>query len=231
MATALQIITRALQKNGVLVGSEAPSADMATDGLVALNDMLDSWSNDSLMIYARTDENFPLSAGVSTYTIGPAQTFNTARPISLIDASYTRLFPNFDEPVTVITDELYNAITDKTSLGRPLHINYSNGNPTAEIKLWPVPDQNYTLYLTSEKPLTNWTLYQDVILPPGWNRALTYNLAIDLAPDYGQPVTEAMATIAAESRANIARAVLKARPLDAFARGRGNENIYTGWLT
>jgi hypothetical protein len=204
---------------------------MAADGLVALNDLLDSWSNDSLMIYARTDESFPLSAGVSTYSIGTGQTFNTTRPVSLIDGCFTRFAPQYDEPLSLITDELYNNITDKTSLGRPRQLNYSNEYPYGEIKLFPVPDQNYTLHIISEKILTNWTLYQDVTLPPGWNRALTYNLAIELAPDYGQPLTDAMVSVAREAKGNIARAVLKARPLESYPKNNGYQNIYTGWLT
>lgn len=229
MTTALQIITKALQKNGVLFASEAPSSDMAADGLSALNAMIDSLSNDSLMIYARTSENFPLVGGQATYSIGPSQTFNTVRPIAIVDACYTRLFPNFDEPVSIISDELYAGITDKVSMGRPRVINYNNNFPTAEIKLWPTPDQNYQLYMTTEKPLANWTLHQDVLLPPGWERALIFNLAIDLAPDYGQPISDALANGARESKGSIARAVIKNRPLQAYPTVGGNQNIYTGW--
>lgn len=231
MATAIQIITRALQKNGVLVGSEVPSSDMTDDGLSALNDLIDSWSNDSLRITSRTDDVFTLNAGVSTYTIGTGQTFNTTRPIALIDACFTRFAPQYDEPVSIITDELYNNITNKAALGRPRNLNYNNAYPVGEIKLYPVPDQNYELHLISEKPLANWTLYQDVALPAGWNRALIYNLAIELAPEYGQPVTNEMSMIARESKGNLARAVLRARPLESYPNLGFNENIYTGWIT
>lgn len=230
MATALQIITRALQKNGVLVGSEVPSSDMTDDGLAALNDLLDSWSNDSLMIYTRTSEQFSLTAGVGTYSIGTGQTFNTTRPINLIDACFTRFAPQYDEPVYLVTDELYNNIADKTTRGRPRQLNYSNSYPNGEIKLFPVPDQNYTLFLESEKALTNWTLYQDVALPQGWNRALIYNLAIELAPDYGQPLTDVMVKVANEAKGNISRSILKARPLMSYPKNNGYQNIYTGYF-
>ncbi len=230
MTTALQIITKALQKNGVLTAGEAPAADMAADGLSALNGLIDSWSNDSLMIYARTTESFPLVSGQATYTIGTGQQFNTTRPIAIEDACYTRLSPNFDEPISVISDELYSQITSKATLGRPRVLNYSNAYPVALINLWPVPEQNYTLFITSEKPLSNWTLYQDVVLPPGWERALIFNLAIDLAPDYGQPISDSMANGARESKGNIARAVLKNRPLETYPQLGAVQNGYTGWF-
>jgi hypothetical protein len=229
MASGLQIVTKALQKNGVLTASEAPDADMAADGISALNAMLSSWSNDSLTIYARVWESFTLTAGTSLYTIGGGETFNTPHPIAILEGCYTRLAPSYDEPISVTTDELYNNIVDKTTSGRPRVLSYDNGFPQGKIRLWPVPDQSYTLFLLSEKSLSSVTLAGDIQFPPGWERALVFNLAIELCADYSQPITPSLQEVASKSKGSIARAVLKNRSLQSYPSVSGNNNIYTGW--
>jgi hypothetical protein len=111
--TALDIIKRAMRICGVIGQNETPTSSEADDGLVALNDMLDSWSTDRTYIYSILQENFPLSAGVVTYTIGTGGTFNTNRPIA-IDNVFIRL-NGADFPVKEINSQDYNSITVKTS--------------------------------------------------------------------------------------------------------------------
>lgn len=86
MTTALGIIKSAMRKVGVLTKTENPSADEAQDGLEMLNDLLSSFSNDSMVIYARYSEDFTLSGGTGSYTIGTGGAFNTARPVKIISA-------------------------------------------------------------------------------------------------------------------------------------------------
>lgn len=230
MATARDIITRSLQKIGALTKNQSPSADEADDGLVALNGMIGMWSNDSLMTIARTLENFPLVSNTSTYSIGPGQTFNTVRPIQIIDM-YVRS-GTIDYPMSPISDDMYANIQFKPALGIPEFYNYSNGYPSASIKLYPVPSSNYQLYILSEKELTSFASLDTVVsLPPGWEMALVYNLAILLAPEYGQPVSQDTASIAASSLRAIQKAVNKNRSFDAQpARGPGVYNFYAGFV-
>jgi hypothetical protein len=226
MTTALDIITKALQKNGVLVKSETPASDEADDALDTLNAMISAWSNDSMFIYARTEENFPLVAGTATYTIGTSQTFNTARPMELI-SSYVRQGVT-DYNLTKIPDETYYGIIDKSTRSIPRFINFTNGFPTATIKLWPVPDTTYTIYLLTEKELSSFTLNQTVSLPPGWEQALIYNLAVLLAPEYGQPVDQSVTEIAERSMGAIKRTIMKNRSMDANPISIRKSNIYNG---
>lgn len=228
MTTALGIITKAMQKAGILTKSESPAADEASDALDALNDLLASWSNDSLMIYARVFESFSLSSGVASYTIGTGQTFNTIRPIFIAEAHVRQNV--IDYPVTVIPDEVYQGIQDKTTQGTPQFLNYTNGFPTATINLWPVPTAGFTLFLTSEKELSQLTLNQTISLPPGSRRALIYNLSVEIAPEYGQPIDPAIQKIANDAKAAIARSIAKNRTMDAQPAGaRGGFSIYRGY--
>jgi hypothetical protein len=227
MTTARTIIKKAMLKVGILTKTEEPSADEANDALDALNAMLSSWSNDAMLIYARTLENFPLVAGTATYTIGSSQTFNTTRPIFIVD-SFVRS-GSVDYDLTTITDERYNAIELKTVQGIPEFINYTNGYPAGTIKLYPVPASNYTLYLNTEKELTSFTLDATVSLPPGWEQALIYNLAVLLAPEYGQEISQAVYQIAQDSKGAIKTAIMRNRTMDANPPVNGTNNIYAGW--
>lgn len=71
MTTPLDIISRSLKDIGALEAGEIPTADAAVDAFDMLNDMLDQWSNESMMIYNVTEIIFPLTAGQTQYTIGP----------------------------------------------------------------------------------------------------------------------------------------------------------------
>lgn len=227
MTTALGIITSAMRKIGVLVKGEDPSADEADDGLEMLNDLLSSISNDSMVVYARTEDALTLSAGTATYTIGTGGTFNTSRPVKIISA-YVRS-GSIDYNLELINDEQYASITLKTTGSIPQFLNYTNGYPLGTLKFYPVPSAGYTLYLLSEKELSSVTLNQTISLPPGWKRMLIYNLAMDMAAEYGQPVTPEIKLIADESKAEIRKAIMTARSM-AWETGIGSGgNIYGGW--
>lgn len=226
--TALKLIKKAFQKAGILTKTQNPSADEANDALDALNGMIASWSNDSLMIYARAWETFPLT-GAQEYTIGPGGDFNTTRPIDII-AAYGKLGVT-DYPIAVINDEAYNlAIAMKTTPGQPEWLNFDNGYPLPKIRLWPVGGASYSLFLLTEKPLSSFTDLNAVVdLPPGWERALIYNLAIEISGDYDQEVPESVAKIAVESKSMIQKAILKNHNLDCGPQMVNPNNIYTGW--
>lgn len=71
MATPFDIITRALKDIGALAAGEVPTADEAQDGLDMLNDMIDQWSNESMMVFYRTEIVFNTVQNTVQYTLGP----------------------------------------------------------------------------------------------------------------------------------------------------------------
>lgn len=229
MTTALGIITSAMRKAGVLTKGETPSADEAADGLEMLNDLLASISNDSMTVYARALNNFTLSGGVSTYTIGTGATFNTSRPIKIISA-YVRS-GGVDYPLFIINDEEFATISMKSTSGIPEFLNFTNEFPTATIKLYPVPSTGYEIFILSEKQLTSFALSDTVELPAGWRRMLIYNLAIELAPEYGQPASAEVIQIAKDSKAEIRTAIMYAKSMEWDSGVNTVGNIYSGWGT
>jgi hypothetical protein len=71
MTTPYDIITRSLKDIGALESGEIPTADSTQDAFEMLNDILDQWSNEGMMVYYQTEIIFPVVSGQTQYTIGP----------------------------------------------------------------------------------------------------------------------------------------------------------------
>jgi hypothetical protein len=71
MSKPIDIISRALKDIGALEAGEVPTPDAAQDAFDMLNDLIDQWSNEGMMIYNTTEIVFPLISGQFQYTIGP----------------------------------------------------------------------------------------------------------------------------------------------------------------
>jgi hypothetical protein len=225
VATAIDIIKRSFRSINVIGGSEDLTADMAQTGLDLLNAMLESWSNESLIVYQSTLLNFPLVAGQSNYTIGTGGNFNTTRPTT-IDSGYIR-WNTIDYPLSLINTDQYDGIPLKTS---PNQISYAlyvdAGFPLTTLKLFPTPnDATAQIFLEAKVPFMGFTSLTDPInMPPGYERALDRNLAIEIAPQYGvEPklIIKMMASNAKKwlKRTNFQPLILELP--DALPTGRG----------
>ena len=71
MTQPIDIISRALKDIGALEAGEVPTADAAQDAFDMLNDLIDQWSNEDMMVFNTTEIIFPLISGQVQYTIGP----------------------------------------------------------------------------------------------------------------------------------------------------------------
>ena len=71
MTKPIDIISRALKDIGALEAGEVPTADAAQDAFEMMNDLIDQWSNEDMMVFNVTEIIFPVIAGQVQYTIGP----------------------------------------------------------------------------------------------------------------------------------------------------------------
>lgn len=71
MTQPIDIISRALKDIGALESGETPTPDAAQDAFDMLNDLIDQWSNEDMMVFNTTEIIFPLIPGQIQYTIGP----------------------------------------------------------------------------------------------------------------------------------------------------------------
>lgn len=231
MATARNIIEGALRLIGAISSGENASASEISDGLTTLNDMLDSWSNENNLLFVKTREVFNLVAGQQTYTIGPGGNFDTTRPIKIIGAGLIE--NNIETPMDVITAFDWSQITQKTFDGSfPSKIYEESGYPFSNVIVWPTPISTLGLAIYSEKQLISFANASDTVqLPPGYNRALKYNLAIEFAPEYGKEPPSAVIAGATNSLANIkiknSKPVISDTGLGTIGR-TGPFNIITG---
>lgn len=197
--TAQQIINSALRVIGALASGDDPSSDESNDCLEALNDLVASWSADGLKVNATTKESFNLAASTASYTIGSGATVNTVRPKKIISA-FIRDSSNIDHWLRIITEEQYRMITDKTTTSRPTRLFYDPSYSTGTIYVYPTPDTVEACHIESLKTFTEFaTLATDVALPGEYKRALKFNLAIDIAPEFGVTVGGAIGARAEET--------------------------------
>jgi len=67
----IDTISRALKDIGALEAGETPTPEAAQDAFDMLNDMLDQWSNEDMMVFYKTEIVFSITSGQTQYTIGP----------------------------------------------------------------------------------------------------------------------------------------------------------------
>lgn len=228
MTTTLDLITGAGRLLGVVRKGEALDNDEASDGLSALNAMLNAWGSETLIALARVRETFTLTSSAS-YTIGTGKTFNTVNPIN-ISSAFVRV-GTIDYDLEIISDEEYEEIVQKTVTSIPQYLCYTN-SPDEEagtIRLFPVPIAGYELHLLSEKPFSTLTLSTDIFFPQrAGERAARYNLAVEMAPEFGVEPSGAVVAIARQALGQMKLEGAKSRKMGGSLPIQTG-NILAGW--
>ena len=208
METAGDIINGSLRLLGVLAEGETPSADTSQDALRAMNQMIDSWNTERLSVFATQDQVFTWPAGQLSRTLGPSGDFVGNRPILLNDATY------FKDPGTgvsygikMINQQQYNGIAVKTVTSTYPQVMWVNMTyPNIEMYVYPVPTKVLEFHIVSVQELSQpATLSTDLAFPPGYLRAFRYNLACELAPEFGVEPSRQVQRIAMTSKRNLKR--------------------------
>ena len=199
------LIRATLRLIGAISSSETPAADESSDALEALNLMLGSWGA-SRFLSASTGKVTKAMTGAASYTIGSGGDIDTTRPTALYVVTYT--YGGIDYNVKVIDYADYQKIGLKTVSGTiPEYIVLKPDNPLSTIFLYPIPTTG-TLTLDSIRPATDLTLADDLPYPPEWIRALKFNLAIELSPEFGFKVSPELVALAQDSKAIVMRSMV-----------------------
>lgn len=238
MATALDVITDALQMLGVYGSGDTISSSDQSLCLQVLNDLLDVWSNESLAAFAILEQNFALTATKQSYTIGAGGDINATRPLKILEdpgTAFVRDANNNDFGLEVWPRDKWNTIAEKSVSGNiPQVLFYDPQYPLGVINLWPVPNiGGYTAYFDSYQQLGSFaTVNTTVSFPPGYKRSIGLNLAIELKPYFidGQldPIIVARA---AETKGILKRTnrrdIFAQYEGEITARPAGSYNIYS----
>jgi hypothetical protein len=232
MTTAGDIIYGALRLIGQLAEGEVPSADTAQDALAAMNMMIDSWSTERLAVYATQDQVFTWPAGQAVRTLGPTGDFVGLRPVLLDDATYYVDPQGLSFMPAIINEAEYNAIVLKSVTSTYPQVIYAEAsNPNATYSIYPVPTQALVWHFISVLELAQpATLGTQLVFPPGYLRAFRYNLACELAPEFGVEPSPQVTRVAMVSKRNLKR-INNPNDLMAMPSGimgsPGRYNIYT----
>tara|TARA_R110000868_G_scaffold36151_1_gene128665 strand:+ start:740 stop:1453 length:714 start_codon:yes stop_codon:yes gene_type:complete len=231
--TAGDQINRAFRLLGILAEGETPSASMSQDALMALNQMIDSWNIERLSVFCTQDQIFTWPSGFISRTLGPSGDFVGLRPVLFDDATYFKAPNGVSYGIKFINQQQYNGIAVKTVTSTYPQVIFVNMTyPDAEIYLYPRPTQDLEFHFVSVQELDNpATLATDLFFPPGYLRAFTYNLAMEIAPEFGVEPSPQVMRIAMTSKRDLKRINnpddVMALPY-ALVANRQRFNIYAG---
>jgi hypothetical protein len=206
--TAYDQINGALRLIGMLAEGETPSAATAEDALSALNQMIDSWNTERLTVFSTQDQIFTWPPGQITRTLGPTGNFVGNRPVLLEDSTY------FKDPtsgisygIKIINQQQYNGIAVKTVTSTYPQVLWINMDyPDIEMYVYPVPTKALEWHFISVNELTApANLATNLTFPPGYLRCFKYNLACEIANEFGVEPPANVARIAMTSKRNLKR--------------------------
>jgi hypothetical protein len=206
--TAGDQINRALRLLGVLAEGETPSSSTSQDGLTALNQMIDSWNTERLAVFSTQDQIFTWPASQITRTLGPSGNFVGNRPVLLDDATYYRdAGTNVSYGIKFINQQQYDGIAVKTVTSTYPQVIFVNMTyPNVTMTVYPRPTRDLEWHFISVQELSNpAVLSTNLTFPPGYLRAFVYNLAMEIAPEFGVEPSPQVKRIAMTSKRNLKR--------------------------
>src|SRR5690348_9334928 len=176
------MIQDAAEALGVYAPGETIVAADSARFLKILNDMLDSWSNESLTTFAILEQSAPLVVGQTAYTIGTSggANLNMTRPIRILDGPGTAFLVDVNGnryPIDVVPQDKWNQLWNITQINSnlPSTIFYDPQFPLGIINVWP----NYSgglgvvLHWNSYLQLSEFSALTSVVsLPPGYVKAI-----------------------------------------------------------
>jgi len=226
--SASDFIKSALRLTGSLRSGQNLSGDELKDSQMVLNDLLDAWSAQRIMVFVvqrvTLDQNqatLMLKASQQTYSLGNQgnnEDFLLSRPARLervsIMYSASQQTP-VELPMDMYDDVQWQGIANKSTPSLLPQVCYVEENfPDMNLSFWPVPTQANPVVLY---PWALLNLFPDLTsqfsFPPGYARAIRYNLAVDLAAEFPCDMTKLQLVLkqAAIYKADIASFNVKAK--------------------
>jgi len=206
--TAGDQINAALRLIGMLAEGETPSANTSQDALNALNQMIDSWNTERLSVFSTQDQVFTWTPNQIHRTLGPTGDFAGNRPILLDDSTYFKDPTNgISFGIKIINQQQYDGIAVKTVTSTYPQVMWINMDyPNIDMYVYPVPTKALEWHFISVTELDQpANLSTNLTFPPGYLRCFKYNLACEIATEFGIEPPSNVARIAMTSKRNLKR--------------------------
>lgn len=210
--TGLELISDAMIAAGQLSPGETADAGESTYALGLLNRLLDSWNADRVKVYSVEFSDRTLIPNLNPHLIGPTGSTGfvvDTRPPKIESAQLVlnTSTPNVLVPITLRDKAWYfaQAVPALTS-SFPTDLYYDPAWANGKLYFWPVPTTAYAVRLAFWTLLAQVTLAGNVTLPPAYQDAVTFNLALKLCVGQKSPdallVEEARKSLAAIQNLN-----------------------------
>jgi hypothetical protein len=201
-----QIITLALRKLGVLEIGDVPDVETINNAAMSLNLLIKQLSTEGLKLWKNSELIIPLITNQTTYILGGStsalmyDSLNptvaiTDRPLKVIQGFYRNITvtPYIDIPVMVVSKQEYNVLGSKFSTGTANTIFYDTKKLNGVLYVYLTPDVNAStnmeLHIVAQLPLNDLSSALDIPdFPNEWMNCLVWNLADQLALEYGVPM-------------------------------------------
>lgn len=193
--TAQNLINRALLELGVIQAGQSPTDEESNDGLLALQHLIDAFSAQGTTVFETAKTDVTLT-GASSYTIGTG----SARPVRL-EGAWLTMTNGVGVGVEVLGAAEFGRVPNRGATDAWVKAcYYEAGTSGGRLYVAPIAPGG-TLTVIGWQPLaTVANLSATLDLPYGYIRAIVLNLALDLAPQYGKPITEGMVALAASAK-------------------------------
>lgn len=238
-STALDIIKSAFRLINVLAAGENPEPADAQDALKILNDMVSSWNIEELMIYTLGNyQEYPLTVGKQDYTLGPGGDFDAPRPDHIQRMGIVSLnnpAQPLELPIQMLTTEQWAAVPVKLITSTlPLQCYDDGAFPFRNLHFRYLPQIPVNVRIYAWNALS---LFPDLVtpmaFPPGYLKAIRYNLAVELSPEFSATgIRPEVVATAISSKAAIKS--LNSGPIDIQCDpavvGTGKSRVFN-WLT
>jgi hypothetical protein len=200
------IISLALRKLGVLEIGDTPDSATITNAALSLNLLIKQLSTEGLKLWKNSELIIPLTSGKTVYTLGGSSSdlmydtqaptvAITDRPLKVIQGFYRNIqtTPHIDVPLMVVAKQDYNTLGSKFSTGATNTIFYDVKALNGLLYVFLTPDttaaSNTELHIVVQLPLNDLNAALDVPdFPNEWMNVLVWNLADQLALEYGVPM-------------------------------------------
>lgn len=230
--TVRQLINRSARLSTRLGEGENLSSSEAEDALMTLNEIVDKWNAEKMMLAGYEINELPLS-GKEYYTIGIGGDVDIVKPQYAFESIYYQDANNKSFPMRQILLDEYTNIQDKyDTIGRSNTYYFENDNYLAKLYVLPITSQG-KLVMRTDKVFDMFDSLDTIIsFPPAYMRALRYALAVDLSREYGIPENLNINATAYDAKMliKVANEATKDRSmsLDLPGMSRRGFNIYTG---
>jgi hypothetical protein len=208
MTTTRDVINDVHRLLGLTDSGNVLPESVYQDNLRSFNQMIDSWNTERLSVFSTQDQVFSWPPNVLSRTLGPSGDFVGNRPILLDDSTY------FIDPasgisygIKIINQQQYDGIAVKTVTSTYPQVIWINMDyPNIDMYVYPKPTKVLEWHFISVEELTQpATLTTTLSFPPGYLRAFRYNLACEIAAEFGVEPSPQVKRIAMSAKRNLKR--------------------------